>query len=77
MTSDIRTKDNLWQNVLEEIVNEVFATVEIYRRPGWNIFRNLIKRALNKNVLILISTSTQSIWASTQLSATPSTLFEP
>ena len=43
MTSDIWTIDNLWQNVLEEIVNGFFATVDIYRRPGWNIFRNLIK----------------------------------
>ena len=24
-------------------MNGFFATVDIYRRPGWNIFRNLIK----------------------------------
>ena len=38
MTSDIWTKHNLWENVLGEIVKGFFATVEIYRRPVWNIY---------------------------------------
>ena len=42
MTSEIRTKDNLWRKILEEILKGFFVTVEIYKRPGWKIFRNLI-----------------------------------
>ena len=42
MTSEIRTKGNLWRRILGEIFKEFFVTVEIQRCPGWNIFRDLI-----------------------------------
>ena len=51
MISEIWTKDNMWQKVLGEVLKRFFVTVEIYRHPGWNIFRNLINGVWNKNVL--------------------------
>ena len=51
MTSEIWTKDNMWQKILGEILKRYFVTVKIYRRPGWNIFRNLINGVWNENVL--------------------------
>ena len=48
MTSEIWTKDNMWQKILGEILKRFFVTVEIYRCPGWNIGWNLLKRVWNK-----------------------------
>ena len=37
------------QKILTEILNRFFVTVEIYRRPGWKIFRNWVENFLKIN----------------------------
>ena len=50
MALETWAKDKMWQKISGEILKRFFVTVEIYRRPGWNIFRNLRNGVWNKNV---------------------------
>ena len=39
---EIWVKDTMWKKILGEILKRLFVTVEIYRLPNWNVFRNAL-----------------------------------